>query len=90
MRYNIPCLEPTLEDHISYCKECIYDAYTEIGVLDENMFNLMKNEAIKEAIDDITTEPYYWGEYDFDTVMDYAKNDISFNEYLYYKNNYDY
>ena len=75
-----------LEDHITYCKDCIYDAYTELNVTNENTFNLLKSEAINEAIDDIRTEPYLWGDYDLDMVMNLTVNDITFNEYMEYRN----
>ena len=85
----MPCIELTLDDHISYFKDCIYDSYIRLDVSDENGYNLMKNKAIIEAIDDIRTEPLILGDYDFDMVMDYAKNNISFNEYIDFKNKWE-
>lgn len=73
--------EQALYEHISYFKTCIYDAYHELNVSDEYSFNLLKNEAINEAIDDIRTEPLMLGDYRFDTVMNLAIKEISFNEY---------
>jgi hypothetical protein len=78
-----------IQDHIDYFKDCIYTAYLELNVSTDDDFHLLKNEALKEADDDIRTEPYNLGKYHYDNIMDLATQTISFHEYMYFKNDWD-
>jgi len=75
-----------MEDLIEYFEEAHYDACIELKITTEDMFHNMKDNIYSEAEDDILTEPLRMNGYDFDEIMSIARERLTFDNYMKYKN----